>query len=174
MPALGGAWQQLTTNPGADLQPNWSPDGKEVVYLTAREGFNAVWVTPLAGGEGREIARTVSSGHYSPDGRQIAFGMNGRVVRRSASGSGEIVDVSRTPAFKSIWAPDGSRLFFASANGPRNLFVVEADGKRERAVTDLRGRRGTIVTNSIATDGRFLYFSWQEDLGDLWVADLVK
>jgi hypothetical protein len=26
----------------------------------------------------------------------------------------------------------------------------------------------------LATDGRYLYFTWEESRGDIWVADLVQ
>ena len=39
--------------------------------------------------------------------------------------------------------------------------------------TALHGRRGALW-GSIAADGRFLYFIWSEDVGDLWVMDLVQ
>ena len=38
-------------------------------------------------------------------------------------------------------------------------------------MSDLSGRRGII--GRISTDGRYLYFTWEENLGDVWVADVV-
>jgi serine/threonine protein kinase/Tol biopolymer transport system component len=179
MPSLGGEWRRLTTDPGPDLIPSWSPDGREVVHLSGRGTYGAVWVTPAAGGEGREIVRAVSGGRFSPDGRQVVFSSGtapaGRIERRSSSGEGDIVPLSTIPGFSPVWTRDGSQVVFVGAAAySGNLFAVGSDGAGERAVTDLRGRRGTIVANSLAIDDRFLYFSWQEDLGDLWVADLVK
>ena len=43
----------------------------------------------------------------------------------------------------------------------------------ERAMTDFTGRPGTIGNFGLATDGNYLYFNWQEDVGDLWVMDVV-
>jgi hypothetical protein len=45
---------------------------------------------------------------------------------------------------------------------------------REVPVTDLTGRRGNLDRWSLATDGEYLYFSWGEELGDLWVMDVVR
>ena len=41
-----------------------------------------------------------------------------------------------------------------------------------RALVDLSGRRGVI--GDIATDGPNLYFTWEEHLGDVWVADVLQ
>jgi hypothetical protein len=30
-----------------------------------------------------------------------------------------------------------------------------------------------LVGNALATDGEHLYFSWREDVGDIWVMDVV-
>ncbi len=38
---------------------------------------------------------------------------------------------------------------------------------------DLTGRPGEVGGLSLDTDGEFLYFTWQEDLGDIWVMDVV-
>jgi hypothetical protein len=40
-------------------------------------------------------------------------------------------------------------------------------------LTKLEGRRGNIG-DRFATDGRYLYFTWQEDDGDIWVMDVVN
>ena len=44
----------------------------------------------------------------------------------------------------------------------------------ERPVTDFRGRRGTLNEFALATDGDYLYFVWEENLGDIWVMDVVQ
>jgi hypothetical protein len=44
---------------------------------------------------------------------------------------------------------------------------------REYPVTDLTGRLGD-QGHSIATDGEYLYFTWEEVLGDIWVMDVVR
>lgn len=39
-------------------------------------------------------------------------------------------------------------------------------------MTDLKGRSGTAGW-SIATDGSYLYFTWWEYVGDIWVMDVI-
>ena len=54
------------------------------------------------------------------------------------------------------------------------IWEMAANGGKERPVTDLRGRRGYLESLSLATDGRYLYFTWGEDLSDIWVMDVVR
>jgi dipeptidyl aminopeptidase/acylaminoacyl peptidase len=71
----GGDAVQLTSS-GHDSSPVWSPDGKTLAFLSARDGNSQVYFLPIDGGEAREITH-LSTGadivKYSPDGKTIAF-----------------------------------------------------------------------------------------------------
>ncbi|MBN1548807.1 MAG: S9 family peptidase [Syntrophaceae bacterium] len=71
---------QLTTHPGPDSSPIWSPDGKWIAYTTASNGEYGVShlaVTPRTGGPARiltkELDRNVSAIEFSDDGDSIYF-----------------------------------------------------------------------------------------------------
>ena len=68
------------------------------------------------------------------------------------------------------WSPDGSSIYFWRDG---NFWAISADGTHERQLTDLVGKRGEHGLLGLATDGRFLYFTWSEDVGDIWVMDVV-
>ena len=40
-------------------------------------------------------------------------------------------------------------------------------------MTAFEGRRGSVTGYAYATDDQYLYFTWEEDLGDIWVMDVV-
>ena len=54
----------------------------------------------------------------------------------------------------------------------RDIWAHSLTDGTERRVTDFSAKRGNLY-NSIETDGEYIYFSWGEDLGDLWVMDVV-
>jgi dipeptidyl aminopeptidase/acylaminoacyl peptidase len=74
---------QVTTNPGADTTPAWSPDGKWLTYVTQLDpklfdyATKHIAVSPAAGGEARVLTlafdRVSITPRFSPDGKFIYF-----------------------------------------------------------------------------------------------------
>ncbi|HEX5417848.1 MAG TPA: S9 family peptidase [Chloroflexota bacterium] len=73
----GSAARQFTHGKVSDAAPRWSPDGKQIAFVRAREGDSQIWLIPTDGGEARPWTR-LPEGHvgepiWSPDGERIAF-----------------------------------------------------------------------------------------------------
>lgn len=75
---------QVTTNPGSDHSPAWSPDGRNIAYITSVEPDKIWYATPhlavvSADGNGlprlltQSLDRHISSPEFSVDGRTIYF-----------------------------------------------------------------------------------------------------
>ena len=67
---------QLTDGTGYDYQPDWSPDGKSVLYVSYQKGTMELWLLDLPS----EKAHALTKGgavnvepRWSPDGRKIAW-----------------------------------------------------------------------------------------------------
>ncbi len=76
VPVGGGEAFQLTRSKKADNQPRWSPDGKRIAFLSAREERPQIYVISAAGGEAEKLSDSktaVSNIAWSPDGGRIAF-----------------------------------------------------------------------------------------------------
>ncbi|MGP0062439.1 MAG: S9 family peptidase [Isosphaeraceae bacterium] len=76
VPASGGQPKQLTTAPGTNNHPRWSPDGKSIAFVSGRGGSSQVWLLPIDGGEPRQLTKLpidVSGPLWSPRGDKIAF-----------------------------------------------------------------------------------------------------
>lgn len=41
-------------------------------------------------------------------------------------------------------------------------------------MTHFQGRSGGLVGIARATDGTYLYFTWEESVSDIWVMDVVR
>src|SRR5205823_9414508 len=66
VPTAGGLAKQLTTNPARDREPKFSPDGKQIAFVSDREGPAQVFVIPAEGGAAKRL--TYHSGGYAVQG----------------------------------------------------------------------------------------------------------
>lgn len=74
----GTGLRQLTSHPGSDFSPVWSPEGKSIWFLSTRSGSAQVWRIPVDGGEAEQktnLPLEVGSFQLSPDGKLLALTM---------------------------------------------------------------------------------------------------
>jgi TolB protein len=70
------AAQQLTDGSGYDYQPDWSPDGKRVVYVSYQHDAMELWMLDLASGNTKQMTKNATVNvepRWSPDGKKIVF-----------------------------------------------------------------------------------------------------
>jgi Tol biopolymer transport system component len=130
------------------------------------------------GGEARLLTSDVAydtfgtAAYWSPDGGWVVFTSDreGRPLWRVPAEGGEAEPFldGRSPT----WSADGKLVYFvARRDGQVNLYARETGAKAERQLTDFVGKPGFLESLK-DTDGEFLYFTWREDHGDLWVMDV--
>jgi dipeptidyl aminopeptidase/acylaminoacyl peptidase len=78
IPTAGGPARQLTSDPAADTQPTFSPDGKWIAFLSKRgeDKQNQLYVIAADGGEARRVTNIptgVDAPKWFPDSHRIAF-----------------------------------------------------------------------------------------------------
>ena len=67
---------QLTHSDKNSTQPDWSPDGTWISFVSNRDGKNNVYLLPTTGGESQKITdvkSAVTAYKWSPDGQSIAL-----------------------------------------------------------------------------------------------------
>jgi dipeptidyl aminopeptidase/acylaminoacyl peptidase len=125
--------------PGA--QP--SPDGKWIMFVSDRDGWDQVYVMPAAGGDATEITKGKFESwrpSWSPDSTRIAFDANapdhygdrhlGVITLNGdpAKATIAMITTGRGTDTEPAWSPDGKRLVYQHTD-PHNsadLFVVDA------------------------------------------------
>ena len=76
VPLYGGLPRQITHDGAENERPRWSPDSKQIYYVSNRGGSSQIWTMNPDGGNAREIAHlsTESTGILvAPDGKKIVF-----------------------------------------------------------------------------------------------------
>lgn len=120
-----GAEEVLTESPGHYLEPEFSPDGEEVVYRKTTGGYlvSGLWsldpglyVVPAQGGEARRFSKSGFAPHFSADPGQVYiadYGESGLVLKRHDFETRETVEVGRaTGATELRVSPDGRHVAF--------------------------------------------------------------
>ena len=72
----GSGEQNLTRNPGSDVEPAWSPDGREIAFASDRDDNDEIYVMNADGSGPRRLTENPAGDvcpTWSPDGRRIAF-----------------------------------------------------------------------------------------------------
>ena len=175
----------------ADMHPVLSPDGKQVAFVSSRDGTPDLFVAAVGEsslGEPRALVRGARSGAveslhpmratvgWSPDGKLIAAaaateGADELLVLEAATGRtifrvAPPVDALERPD----WSPVDERLVFTGlVGGQVDLWAVDVDGAHlERLTNDLFEERGPRFT----PDGRAVLFA--SDRNDSTGLDLFR
>ena len=76
VPLIGGAPRQITTQGTDNERPEWSPDSKQIAFISDRGGSAQVWIMNADGSSPRQITSlsTEAGGVlFSPDGKKLVF-----------------------------------------------------------------------------------------------------
>src|SRR5688572_28474694 len=80
LPMAGGQATRITEGSGFDVQPRFSPDGKQIAFVSDRSGSDNVWVMDADGKNAKAITKGEKiqyvSPEWTPDGRLIIVSRN--------------------------------------------------------------------------------------------------
>lgn len=105
--ATGGTARRLTSHPGLELSPKFSPDGRFIAFSGEYSGTRQIFVVPVAGGEPRQLTFHNDVGELPPRG-----GFDHRVLDWTPDGEKILFLAHRLP-----WGPRRSRPYVVSAAG---------------------------------------------------------
>jgi TolB protein len=131
----GSDRRDITNNPFIDTSPTWSPSGKQIAFVSDREGgVNQVYICDLDGANIRRIVKEggdADSPAWSPDGRWIAFHWKPHLgldydIYLAEVGSGKIFQITSGAGSNESpsWAPDGRHICFDSNRTGTNQIYI--------------------------------------------------
>src|SRR5215203_396676 len=183
VPAAGGTARRLTSHPGLELFPKFSPDGRWVAFSGQYNGTRQVFVIPAEGGEPRqltfynEVAALPPRGGYdnrvlgwTPDGKSVVFRAN-RVPMSDRLGRPYLVPFEGgaeqplpiTEAGGVSYSPDGARVAFTPlSNEFRGWKRYRGGQSPDVWIYDLKSN-----TSEQVTTGR------EQDMLPVWLGDTI-
>jgi TolB protein len=139
---------QLTRNGSINLNPDFSPDGREILFTSYKRrnpdlykrALSSTVEVPVSNRKGLNI-----TGTWAPDGSRIALALskdgNSEIYTLARDGSRPTrLTVNHAIEVSPVWSPDGSRIAFVSDRlGKPQIFIMNADGGNVRRLTTAGG-----------------------------------
>jgi Tol biopolymer transport system component len=172
--ASGGVPRRITDDPGHDMLPRFTHDGRAVLFATDRGGHWQIWEVPAGGGSARPV-RTNAATEYqvdeSADGRLLAFlsndgGPESLFLMPRAGGPARLLvrHGAGTIMGNPDWSPDGRRITFSSNwKVGHQIYVVDVATGETRRISPLH--RGGCEPR-FSPDGRRVIYVDRGHLGD--------
>ena len=171
---------QVTDNVGNVISPDYSPDGRFIVFAN-RVGDNptSIWMVNADGLNPKLVytgARDIAAVSWSPDGGRIAYAMSGlnsqeyQIYTMDANGRNHLLVSQGLQGIGGSvdWSPDGKYLLvYAGPVGDKNIFRVEADTGAFAQLTNGGNNAGA----SYSPDGLYIVFNSlrNDDQADLYI-----
>jgi TolB protein len=153
----------LLSEPGRSMAPNWSRDGKTIVFTRG----SSIATIPAAGGTAKELnvggLVSCSGSHgFSPDGKWFALSCatpdraDRRVFIIPAEG-GKPRQVTENTGYFHSWSPDGRTILYTrGTKDGLTIYSIYVDGGPETALTS---RNGVDDDPDYSPDGKYIYFN---------------
>jgi len=162
--ADGENGQVALNSPDPIISPAWSPDGRQLAYVSFESQKAVVWVQNTATGQRRVLADfrgSNSAPAWAPDGQSLALALSRdgltQVYRLPAGGGSPVrLTNSRSIDTEPVFTADGQQLFFVSdrGGGPQIYRMPAAGGPATRVTFD----GDYNISPSVSPDGRMLAY----------------
>src|SRR6266545_4486514 len=157
------------------VEPAWSPDGRQIAFASHREGTSHIFVMQADGTGTKRLTNSAKADDHpawSPDGTRITFdyrqpGFSIRelwVMPADGHGKRQLTKLGQVSGLPK-WSPDGRRLAFQSnvRLGHFEIYTIGAYGKGLRQVTQ---SLVDVIQPAWSPDGSRIAFSRD---GAIWV-----
>jgi dipeptidyl aminopeptidase/acylaminoacyl peptidase len=143
--------KRLTTSNKEDEQPNLSPNGSRIAFVSYRSGTPRLWLMDSTGANQTAISTGSESfvpevaPSWSPDGTMLVYtstrsGLSQVFVIPANGGTPVQLSNEMNGAYNPVWSADGSQIYFVSVVGAPSLRVVTvATGETSDWVYDGNG-----------------------------------
>ncbi|HKB02261.1 MAG TPA: S41 family peptidase [Gemmataceae bacterium] len=167
VPATSGLTRNLTNTPGVhERNPDWSPDGKTIAYVSDASGEDEIYTIAQDGrGQPTQITSGADTYKYeiawSPDGKKVLWSDKKLRLQFVDVESKQVTLVDQATAWEIrdfTWSPDSKWVAFArqEEESLNKVYLYSVEQKKSFEVTD-----GWYAASSPAfsSDGKYLFFA---------------
>lgn len=184
MPTAGGDARAILSGPATQRSPQFSPDGRKILYLSDATGADNIWIANPDGSDPRQISHEtmdmITAPSWSPDGSAIVatktsasvFDMRTSELIRFNVGGGQGQQLVAPPeSGKDLqeprYSPDGRHLYYTERVGGLHYvylnpnlsnFVIRRHDLQSGDTVDLISGFGSATTPQVSPDGSVIAF----------------
>ncbi len=181
LPIEGGEASQITSGFPFDYQPRYSPDGKELVYISDESGGENIWTYHFETQEKKQITKGNSnryqSPEWSPDGKyMIASKRSGANLHKlwlyhkdGGSGTALVSKPNGLRMLEGAFGADERYIWFSRRNGMWNYnaslpqYQLATYDRHTSEIIPQSARYGSSFRPTLSSDGKWLVYATRHD-----------
>ena len=177
-PETGDAQNISRSASSEDRYPCWSPDGKQICFMSDRENSTNLRICGADGSGAHRLNRTpdvcyMPSWQKTPIGERIVFGQHGdrpRMASISPDGHGDVIlGEGHDPTL----SPDGKWIVYTGETGDGvSVFVMNYDGSEKRQVLKESSKVGATFPNWSPDSKQIVYSFPVGDALELFIVNV--
>jgi Tol biopolymer transport system component len=184
--------KRLTDAKGYDAEGSYSPDGKQIVFCSNRDGHLQLYVMDADGSNVRKLTNAPDCYNggpfFSPDGKRVVFRADRKekdrlqlyVINSDGTGERALTDNDKWVYWAPYWHPDGKHIVYTAADHSDetkrpnyDLYWMNVDTGKTHRITFAPGAD---VLPVFSPDGKKLMWTSTRDgrqPSQLWIADFT-
>ena len=167
--------EKFISSTGLEEGPQYSPDGKHIVFQSTRTGYHEIWRADADGSNPIQLTHfaknLTGTPRWSPDSKWISFdsrpaGHSEVFIINAEGGQPRQVTQGDSENGVASWSTDGKWLYLASNRGGTwEVWKITPEGTSATQITHHGG-----FAALPSSDGKFLYYAKGRDVPGLWRA----
>jgi Tol biopolymer transport system component len=174
LPIAGGKAQRVTKGMSYDVHPRYSPDGKQIVFISDKSGSDNIWTMDLATKAQKQVTEEKKhnffSAEWTVDGDYI-IGVKGRrnikphiYHKDGGSGSQLVSEPENLKLIDPAVSPDGKLVYFSQRRGSWNYnaqlpqYQIGTYDLEDGDIAVITSKYGSAFTPTLSPDGQWLVY----------------